>query len=195
MGRLNDGPTLPHLDTARLSLVPVGPEHLDDLVELNSDPAVMRYLLPRPATSDETRLEWADRLGARSDPARGLGYWAGFERTRDGSTFVGWWSASSFVTDATQAGLGYRLRRTAWGRGLATEGARAMLAQAFACPEVERVVASTMAVNEPSRAVLSRLGMTQVDAWVGTWDDPVDGWEQGEVGYAVTRADWDGLEA
>lgn len=185
MGRLSL-PALPTLLTERLTLVPAGPEHLDHLVELNSDPAVMRYLLPRPATPAETRAEWETRLGPRSDHGRGLGYWVGFE---DGA-FVGWWSASAFVQDVATAGLGYRLRRTAWGRGLASEGARCVLAQAFACADVQRVVASTMAVNTPSRAVLERLGMTHVESWVGTWDDPVDGWEQGEVAYALTRAEW-----
>lgn len=182
MGRL----TLPLLRTARLDLVPVGEEHLDQLVELNSDPAVMRFLLGRAGTEAETRVEWATRLGAQSDPARGLGYWAGHV---DGE-FVGWWSASSFVTDAAVAGVGYRLRRTAWGRGYATEGARAMVDQAFACPDVQRVVASTMAVNTASRAVLAKAGMTLVDSWVGTWKDPIEGWEQGEVRYAVERSSW-----
>ena len=86
------------------------------------------------------------------------------------------------------SGVGYRLPRAAWGRGLATEGARALLAQAFACPDVERVEATTMVVNTGSRAVLGKLGMTLVETWVQEWDDPVPGWEQGEVRYALDRA-------
>ncbi len=86
------------------------------------------------------------------------------------------------------SGVGYRLRREAWGRGLATEGGRLMVEPAFAAPYVEKVVASTMAVNTASRAVLAKLGMTQVDTYVGDWDDPIPGWERGEVVYELTRS-------
>jgi RimJ/RimL family protein N-acetyltransferase len=172
--------------TSRLRLEPVTDEHLPLLVELNSDPEVMRFIRGRAATPVETADEWQRRRQLQSDPARGLGYWMGF--TDD--EFVGWWSASSFANDPTQAGLGYRLVRAAWGRGLATEGAVRMLDQAFTCPDIRRVVASTMAVNAASRAVLTKAGLRHVDSWVGDWEDPIDGWEQGEVGYEVTREEW-----
>ena len=65
-----------------------------------------------------------------------------------------------------------------------------MVGHAFAVEGVERVVASTMAVNRSSRRVLEKTGLRHVDTWVGHWDDPLPGWEEGEVGYAVTRSDW-----
>ena len=178
--------TLPHLTTSRLGLRPVTDDHLDLLVGLNSEPEVMRFLLGRGATTDETAVEWSRRRGRQSDEARGLGYWIGFE----GSEFVGWWSASSFADDPTLSGVGYRLRRAAWGRGLATEGARAMVARAFAVPEVRRVAASTMAVNAPSRRVLVNLGLRHTKTWVEERDDPLPGSEKGEVLYELTREEW-----
>ena len=63
-----------------------------------------------------------------------------------------------------------------------------MVEQAFVAPYVEKVMASTMAVNAASRAVLAKLGMTHVDTYVGDWDDPIPGWEQGEVVYEITRS-------
>lgn len=179
MGRLT-------LRTERLDLEPVTDDHLPLLVELNSDPEVMAFILGRAATPEETYAEWRRRLDRQSDPARGLGYWAGFE---DG-TFVGWWSASSFAGHRELAGVGYRLRRVAWGRGLATEGARRMVDQAFTDPAVERVVASTMAVNAGSRRVLEKVGFAHTDTWKAEWDDPIPGSEQGEVGYTISRAEW-----
>lgn len=146
----------------------------------------MRYLLGRAATRAETEAEWAQRLGPQTDQERGLGYWVGFE----GDAFAGWWSASSYAPDRSVSGLGYRLPRQAWGRGLATEGGHAMVRRALMTPEVERVVATTMAVNTASRAVLARLGMTHVDTYVGEWDDPLPGWEEGEVVYELRRRDW-----
>ncbi|WP_221767495.1 GNAT family N-acetyltransferase [Nocardioides sp. LS1] len=183
-------PDLPTLHTDRLTLVPVADEHLAFLVALNADPEVMAFIRGRAATPEETLVEWDQRRGPQSDVARGLGYWVGF--TGDGSAgeFVGWWSASSFAADPSVAGLGYRLRRAAWGRGLATEGARATVDQAFGVPGVERVLASTMAVNTASRAVLARVGLRHTDSWVQEWEEPVQGWEQGEVLYEISRAEW-----
>jgi RimJ/RimL family protein N-acetyltransferase len=179
--------SLPLLTTARMSLVPVSDEHLDLLVDLNSDTAVMRYLLGRAATPDETYAEWEQRLGRQSDDSRGLGYWVGLA---DGE-FVGWFSASSFADDPAASGIGYRLRRAAWGHGYATEGATATLAQAFAEPSIERVLASTMAVNVGSRRVLEKLGLRHVETYVGEWRDAIEGWEEGEVVYSLTRAEAD----
>jgi RimJ/RimL family protein N-acetyltransferase len=174
------------LPTARLRLEPVTSAHLPLLVELNADPEVMRYLMGRAATPEETAAEWEMRLDTHTDAERGLGYWAGYE---DG-VFVGWWSASSYAADPTLSGLGYRLRRSAWGRGLASEGARATLAQAFSVPEVDHVVATTMAVNHRSRAVMERIGLRYERTWVEELDDPLPGSELGEVQYGVRRADW-----
>ncbi len=160
--------------------------HLDVLSELNSDPEVMRYLLGRAATRAEVETEWAVRLGPRTDEARGLGYWVGFVD----DAFVGWWSASAFAPDPAVSNIGHRLRRNAWGRGLATEGGRAMVTQAFSARGIERVFASTMAVNTASRAVLDKVGLRHTDTHVSEWEDPIDGWEHGEVVYEISRRDW-----
>ena len=95
------------LRTDRLDLESVTDDHLPLLVELNSDPQVMAFILGRSATPEETYAEWRRRLDHQSDAARGLGYWAGFE---DGQ-FVGWWSASAFEGRPELSGVGYRLRQ------------------------------------------------------------------------------------
>ncbi len=186
MGGLSQPVGLPVLSGAGLRFEPVGPEHRALLVALNADPDVMRFVRGRAGTPEETLAEWDERLGARSDAARGLGYWAGFVD----DSFAGWWSAAAFATQPSWAGLGYRLRRSFWGRGLATEGARVMVDQAFSSPGVDRIVASTMAVNHASRRVLARVGLSQTDSWVRESDDCLTGWEQGQVRYDLTRAEW-----
>ena len=178
--------SLPVLATARLRLEPVLAAHLPLFDELNADPGVMRYLMGRAATPEETAAEWETRLGAHTDAERGLGYWAGFE----GDAFVGWWSASSYAADLALSGLGYRLRREAWGRGLASEGARATLDQAFSVPGIELVVATTMAVNRRSRAVMERIGLRYERTWVEDFEDPLPGSELGEVQYGLRREEW-----
>jgi RimJ/RimL family protein N-acetyltransferase len=179
------GLTVPVLTSERLRLVPVSDAHLPLFIELNSDPEVMRFIRGGPSTPQESRREWTRRRGPQTDEARGLGYWAGFE----GERFVGWWSASSFADDLKTSGVGYRLRREAWGRGLATEGGRVMVNQAFGALSVEKVVASTISANAASRAVLRKLGMTHVDTRPEDRDDRVPGREQGKVVYELARRD------
>lgn len=179
-------PSLPTLTTAHLVLRPVTIEDLELMVDLNGDPSVMVFIRGRAATPVETAEEWHQRLERQSDPGRGLGYWAGFER----DAFVGWWSASSFAGRTDISGIGYRLRAQAWGRGLATEGARAMVEQAFACPTVERVFASAMASNRASRRVLEKVGMRHTAAWVTKEKREVPGRDEGEVGYELSRSEW-----
>lgn len=177
---------LPTLSTERLVLRPVTIDDMGLLVELNGDPTVMAFVRGRASTTEETVDEWRQRLEEQSDPVRGLGYWAGFAQGR----FVGWWSASSFAGRPDVSGVGYRLGASSWGRGLATEGARAMVDQAFARPEVEQVLASTMAANVGSRRVLEKLGMTHTGSWATQGRAEVAGREDGEVGYELSRAEW-----
>ena len=181
---------LPTLTTDRLVLRPVEAGDLALMVALNSDPAVMTFIRGRPATPDESATEWRQRLDHQSDPRRGLGYWAGFQA----GAFVGWWSASSFEGRPDISGIGYRLHATGWGRGLATEGAKAMIRQAFICREIDRVFASTMTANTGSCRVLEKLGMMQTASKTASQDkQDIPGWEHGEVTYELTRTEWEGV--
>jgi len=58
--------------------------------------------------------------------------------------------------------LGYRLRRSAWGKGYGTEGSRALIRAGFIEHGVERVVAETMVVHTASRRVMEKAGLTLV---------------------------------
>ncbi|MFD4324936.1 GNAT family N-acetyltransferase [Nocardioides sp. NPDC058538] len=177
--------SLPVLSTERIRLEPVSDRHLSDLVALNSDAEVMAFQLGRPATPEETAAEWKTRLVMQSDPVRGLGYWAG----NVGGKFVGWWSASTFAGLPAQSGVGYRLCRDAWGSGLATEGARAMVGQAFSVPGVERVVASTRAANTRSRRVLEKVGLQHVAAQHKQQEDLLSG-DREDVVYVLELGSW-----
>lgn len=177
VARVTARSSLPVLRTERLELRQAHDADLGLLIELNSDPAVMAHIRGRAATPAETRAEWRQRLDHQSVATRGLGYWLGFE----GNTFVGWWSASYFAPRPEISGIGYRLRNAAWGQGLATEGARAMVEQAFADPGIEGVFASTKTANTGSRRVLEKLGLANTSTELGT------------VGYELTRADWFGV--
>lgn len=158
---------------------------LDDVAELNADPAVMRYLGDgRPMSRAQVLAEELPRLTAQY-PGH-LGYWA-LDRRAEGD-FVGWCCA--VPTEPRAVELGYRVRREMWGRGYASEAARAMVDLAFADPAVQRVVATTMAVNTRSRRVMEHAGLRHVRTWYADWQEPVDGHEYGDVDYALERIDW-----
>ncbi|MCF0093469.1 GNAT family N-acetyltransferase [Micromonospora sp. MH99] len=177
-------------------LVPPGSERLrfrrltvadvDALVELDSDPEVMRFLTGGVATPRATvRGEHLPKLLAQYDRHPGLGRWAALDRgTGD---FLGWFALDP-SEDGAEAELGYRLRRATWGRGLATEGSRALVRYALDVVGVRRVWAQTMAVNERSRRVMVKAGLRHVRTFHLQFDDPIPGTEHGEVEYEL-RAD------
>jgi RimJ/RimL family protein N-acetyltransferase len=86
--------------------------------------------------------------------------------------------------------LGYRLRKSAWGHGYATEGSRALIAKGFTEFGVRRVYATTMSVNTASRRVLEKAGLRFVRTFHQDWPDPIPGDHLGDVEYALTRAEW-----
>ena len=174
------------LETDRLRLRRFTVDDVDNLVELDSDPAVMRYLTGKPTP----RAVVQERMPRLIDAEKAVpGIWAAVERST--GSFLGWFELSR--PKGAEPGvveLGYRLRRSAWGHGYATEGSRALVRKGFAELGVQRVVAFTMAVNAGSRRVMEKAGLRYVRTFHEQWDDPVDGTEHGEVEYALTRAEW-----
>ncbi|MCI4063067.1 GNAT family N-acetyltransferase [Micromonospora sp. R77] len=176
------------LETARLRLRRFTTADVDHLVELDSDPEVMRFLTGGQPTPQATvREEQLPRLLAGYDRHPALGRWAALDRAT--GDFLGWFALDP-SDDGGEAELGYRLRRSAWGRGLATEGSRALVRYAFAVVGVRRVWAQTMAVNSRSRSVMVRVGLRHVRTLHLVFDDPIPGTEHGEVEYELRREDW-----
>jgi RimJ/RimL family protein N-acetyltransferase len=145
--------------TERLWLRQWRDEDCAPFAALNADPEVMQYF---PSTMDETDSNAFVYRNAALIEVQGWGLWA-VEVVRTG-TFVGFvglnqptWTAA--FTPCTE--VGWRLARTAWGKGYATEGARAALAIAFGPLGLEEVVSFTTVGNARSRAVMERLGMTR----------------------------------
>jgi RimJ/RimL family protein N-acetyltransferase len=177
------------LETPRLTIRQFTEDDADDLFELNSDPEVMRYL-GRPAPIEVLRDEIIPfHLGVYQRFDR-LGTWAA--ESADSGEFLGWFHFRAGDGDISNIDLGYRLRRSAWGRGYATEGSRALIRMGFMDLGVERVFAHTMSANSASRRVMEKCGLALVrtTAYDGPDADVVHGAEQGEVEYALTRAEW-----
>jgi RimJ/RimL family protein N-acetyltransferase len=112
----------------------------------------------------------------------GGGWWAAHEKAT--GAFIGWFELSPAGDGVAE--LGYRLHPDHWGRGYATEGARALVAHGFATG-LTKVVATAMAVNTASRRVLEKVGLRYVRTFHEDWPEPIEGAEHGDVEYALTR--------
>lgn len=148
----------PTLRTARLLLRPWRAEDRDAFAALNADPVVMRFF-PTTLTREESD-QVADRIEAHF-VQHGFGFWA--IEVLDGPPFVGFTGLSTVTFDAPftpATEIGWRLAREYWGRGIATEAARAALDFGFGELGLREVVAFAVKDNARSRAVMERLGMT-----------------------------------
>lgn len=178
------------LETGRLVLRQFTMSDVDDLVGLDADPDVMRFITGGAATSrDKIKDDVLPRFMAWYGRPGGYGCWAAEERfTGD---FLGW-----FRFHPRRGGppgeivLGYRLRKAAWGNGYATEGSRALIRKGFTELGARRVVAETMVVNLASRRVLEKAGLHLVRIFHQPWPYQVDGRELGDAEYALTETEW-----
>jgi RimJ/RimL family protein N-acetyltransferase len=180
------------LATPRLTLRQFTEDDVDNLTDLDSDPEVMRYLTGgRPIPRETVRDKIIPSLLAAYQRLARLGTWAA--ESADTGEFLGWFHLRPAFgsTDLTNVELGYRLHRSTWNRGLATEGSRALIRMAFTDLGVERVFALTMAVNSASRRVMEKCGLTLVGATPYKGSEPIEGAEHGEVEYALTKPEWE----
>jgi RimJ/RimL family protein N-acetyltransferase len=147
-------------------------------------------LCPRFAIRNET----LPRFLRSYERFEGFGVWASFERST--GEFLGWFEFYPWKdAGPDEVELGYRLRKSAWGKGYATEGSRALIRKGFTELGVQRVVAETMVVNAASRRVMEKAGLTHVRTFHQEWPERIGGDEHGDVEYALTKADWEGREA
>ena len=121
---------------------------------LNADPEVMEHF-PGPMTREETDA-FVDRIEAHWRD-RGFGLWA--VEVPDEAGLIGFTGLAVHPFMPTPE-IGWRLAREVWGRGFATEAARAVLADGFERVGLNEVVSFTIPANVRSTRVMERLGMT-----------------------------------
>jgi RimJ/RimL family protein N-acetyltransferase len=144
-----------------------------------ADPAVMRTL---PAQRPLTRAEFDARMPAVMVDhweEHGFGPWAVVHRA-DGE-LIGH-CGLRYWPDTPDVEVLYALDRRYWGRGLASEGARASLRFGFQRLGLERIIAAAMVTNIASRRVLEKLGMRYER------DEPFRGLDA--AWYAIRRDEW-----
>jgi RimJ/RimL family protein N-acetyltransferase len=149
------------LETERLVLRAWEDDDLDPLAELCSDPEVMRHF-PSPISREKSEfliskcVEKQDKDGLSFAPVE-------LKETGEFLGFVGL-SKPDYGTPLPFdpcIEVGWRLKRSAWGKGIASEAAREWLRFGFETIGLEEIVSFTIPENTPSQNVMERIGMTR----------------------------------
>ncbi|MER6000651.1 GNAT family N-acetyltransferase [Nonomuraea angiospora] len=173
-----------YLETGRLVLRRFTESDAGHLFTLHNDPEVMEFLNGGKPTPREVIV------GETLPAFIATGFFAAIEKPS--GAFLGWFHLRvPLGAPDDEPELGYRLHKSAWGRGYATEGSLALIDKAFRELGARRVYAQTMAVNVRSRRVMEKCGLRFTRTFHLEWEDPLPGVEHGEVEYELTRAEWE----
>lgn len=151
--------------TERLLLRRPSRNDLGAVLELHADPDTNRFHRA-PTSAGEMRPVFD--LWLRRWDEDGFGYWTAALREEPQSLIGVGGLMYKDIAGERVANLYYRLRRSAWGRGYATELARAARRLAFDTLGLDRIVARVHPANTRSIRILERLGMVRA----GEIEDP-----------------------
>jgi ribosomal-protein-alanine N-acetyltransferase len=143
------------LETPRLSLREMDEADLPFLTRLLGDPEVMRFF-PKPLEPEEARA-WYEKVRGFYASA-GHSFWLAEEKPT-GSPVGQVGLLPKEINGRPEVELAYMLDESRWGRGYATEAARACLQYGFGTLGLGRIVCMIRPVNTPSLAVAARLGL------------------------------------
>ena len=147
------------LRTEHLRLRPPVPRDLEPFALMCADAEVMRYIgTGRPVDRASAELGFATLMERWRRDGTGL-FTVEDPETGEYLGFVGTAPVPPTSVAAGETEIGWRLRRSAWGRGLAAEGARAVGAHVADAHGVTRVVALVRPENARSRRVAEKLGL------------------------------------
>jgi RimJ/RimL family protein N-acetyltransferase len=186
---------VPTLETDRLWLRPWSLTDADEYARILADPEVMRYMGSGLRYGAKRRIvSLVGVSGARARRTIGLladhwrrhgfGAWA-VEEKASGALIgqIGLVHHPDWIADPAKVEIGWMLALDAWGRGFATEGARASLAYAFEQLRMERIISISKPANRRSERVMQRLGLSFAGRTY--WKDHEVIW------YAIDRDTWE----
>jgi RimJ/RimL family protein N-acetyltransferase len=192
----------PVLVSDRLLLLPLAAGHLDLEARLDFDAETMQYVGGAARSMAEVERAHRRRMDLATK-VEGLGFWTAFARAGsggigDGTTLGGHGEFVGLVMlppahgpdqpdDPRVADLGYRLARSAWGRGYGREAVATLLDHGFTAVGLDRVIAQTRIDNARSRRLLEAAGLHYVRTF-RSLDDDSDG--PPDVEYEIVAGDW-----
>jgi len=156
------------LETERLILRYFTEADADNLFQLDSDPEVMRFINGgQPTDYQVIQTQALPRILRYYEKYEYLGFWAVIEKNNQ--NFIGWlvfrpaceykFAADLNLAEDDEIELGYRLCKSSWGKGYATEGSRALIHKGFIELNVKKVCAWALAKNKRSTRVMEKVGL------------------------------------
>jgi RimJ/RimL family protein N-acetyltransferase len=172
------------IETERLFLRELLPTDEEKMYELDSNPEVHKYLGQNPIH----RMEEARKVIAlirQQYIDNGIGRWAVIEKKT--GEFIGW-SGLKFIREFENGkvnfyDIGYRLMPQYWGKGYATESAKAAIKYGFEELGLTEIIGSANVENIKSRRALEKCGLTFVETFY--WNEILCDW------LHITREDWE----
>ena len=156
------------IETPRLALVPVAAEHLDDLLAINGDERVTRFLPYATWASREDGEAWLARMAGIV--ATGTAQQLVLLRRSDGKA-IGTLLLFKYDAGSRRIELGYALGHASWRQGLMAEAVRAACRHAFSAMDIRRIEAEVNPANVASCGLLEKVGFrlegTLRQRWTG----------------------------
>ncbi|GKU75673.1 GNAT family N-acetyltransferase [Paenibacillus sp. L3-i20] len=150
-----------YIETARLQLRDWEQRDLEPFSQLNADEEVMTYF-PKTLSIEETETFYQSIMSEFKDSGFGL-YAVEVKENKEYIGFIGFHKAI-FAADFTPCiEIAWRLKRDAWGKGYATEGAAACLQYGFGELGFKDIYSFTADINTPSKKVMQKIGMKFVN--------------------------------
>lgn len=145
------------LETKRLILSVATLEDARPMMEMNADPDVIRYVGDPPQHNIlEAEKVIQERLLPQWDHYK-MGRFT--VRLKETGEYVGW-CGLRFFPEQDEVDLGYRFKKSTWGKGYATESSKAVLKYGFETLKLKRIMAKAMPDNVNSIKVMQKLHMT-----------------------------------
>ena len=174
------------LQTERVRLVEITKEDIPLLMDLDSDPEVMKHLTGgRPSTQEEVQAGMNRILKVVEKYQYKFGFWLAYLKETD--EFMGWFlfrPGKKTPDDDKNIELGYRLKKKHWGQGYATEVSLALVALGLEKYKLDSIFAITLKANTASQNVMKKIGMTWVTDYT---EDDFPGADKSAVRYAIQR--------
>ena len=176
-----------YLETKRLILRELLPNDEVKILELDSNPEVHKYLGNKPITTIEEARDIITNI-RQQYLDNGIGRWATIKKSS--GNFIGW-SGLKFITELKNNkvnfyDIGYRLIPKYWGKGYATESAKAALEFGFMTMNLKEIIGTANEENKVSRKALEKCGLKFVEKFV--WENIPCDW------LKITKTEWERLK-
>ena len=150
---------IPSVHTSLLTLIPLNPAHAEVLHRIYETEGVLRYF----PTTTPPALENVRRFVLNQQEhwdKYGYGNWSILP---EGENQIVGWAGLQFLPELDETEVGYLLDQPFWGKGLATEAARASIQCGFEQCGLDHIIALVHPENYASRRVIDKCGMTYVE--------------------------------